>query len=239
MDAKKTIEFKRTNNRKTIELRPVFISPDYSLYPEGSCLFSIGNTKVLCNLTIEEGVPRWMQLQHKTGGWITAEYNMLPRSTLVRTPRETSLSGRTVEIRRLIGRSLRAAVDLEKLGTYTLTVDCDVIQADGGTRTASISGGFIALALGINKYIQEGKMPKDVINTQVAAVSVGIIDGIPCLDLDYLEDRRAEVDANIVMTSKGEFVEIQGTAEGKPFSKNVWNELLDMASQGIEDLLAI
>jgi len=180
-----------------------------------------------------------MQVQQKKGGWITAEYNMLPRSTLQRTPRETTPGGRTMEIRRLIGRSLRAAINLEELGPYTLTVDCDVIQADGGTRTASITGGYIALMLGLQKIIQAGKLSPDIILTQVAAISVGMVDGLACLDLDYQEDSRAEVDANIVMTASGEFVEIQGTGERKPFSKETWNILLDLASRGIGELLEL
>jgi ribonuclease PH len=180
-----------------------------------------------------------MQIQQKTGGWITAEYNMLPRSTLQRTPRELTPGGRTMEIRRLIGRSLRAAVNLEKLGPYTLTVDCDVIQADGGTRTASITGGYIALVLGLQKFIQEGKMPADILLTQVAAISVGIVDGFKYLDLDYQEDSQAEVDANIVMTAAGEFVEIQGTGEKRSFSQDTWNDLLDLARKGIDELLAL
>jgi len=180
-----------------------------------------------------------MQVQQKKGGWITAEYNMLPRSTLQRTPRETTPGGRTMEIRRLIGRSLRTAINLEKLGPYTLTMDCDVIQADGGTRTASITGGYIALVLGLHKLIQAGKLSPDVILTQVAAISVGMVDGIACLDLDYQEDSRAEVDANIVMTASGEFIEIQGTGERKPFSKETWNNLVDLASRGIGELLVL
>jgi ribonuclease PH len=180
-----------------------------------------------------------MQIQQKKGGWITAEYNMLPRSTLQRTQRETTPGGRTMEIRRLIGRSLRTAINLEELGPYTLTVDCDVIQADGGTRTASITGGFIALVLGLQKLIQAGKLSPEVILNQVAAISVGMIDGTACLDLDYQEDSRADVDANIVMTASGEFVEIQGTGERKPFSKDTWNSLLDLASKGIGELLEL
>jgi ribonuclease PH len=226
----------REGNRNFSELRPIQIVPGYSFYPEGSCLFSIGRTQVLCNLTIEEGVPRWMQLQNKPGGWITAEYSLLPRSTQQRTPRETTPGGRTMEIRRLIGRSLRAAIDLEKIGPYTLTVDCDVIQADGGTRTASITGGFIAMMLGVQKYIQAGKIPEDVCLTKIAAISVGMVDGICCLDLDYSEDNRAEVDANIVMTSAGNFVELQVTAEKKTFTRKNWNDLLELAEQGIKEL---
>lgn len=180
-----------------------------------------------------------MQVQQKKGGWITAEYNMLPRSTFQRTPRETTPGGRTMEIRRLIGRSLRTAINLEELGPYTLTMDCDVIQADGGTRTASITGGYIALVLGLQKLIQAGKLSPDVILTQVAAISVGMVDGIVCLDLDYQEDSHAEVDANIVMTASGEFVEIQGTGERKPFSKETWKNLVDLASRGIDELLVL
>ena len=160
----------RTDGRQANDLRPVTIEPDYSIYADGSVLISIGNTRVLCNLTIEEGVPRWMHVQGKVGGWLTGEYNMLPRSTIQRTPRETTPGGRTMEIKRLIGRSLRASIDLSRLGPLTLTIDCDVIQADGGTRTAAITGGYLALALGINKLISAGRLPADFHLEPVAAV---------------------------------------------------------------------
>jgi ribonuclease PH len=229
----------RPDGRESDELRPVEMIPGFTPHAEGSCLISLKGTRVLCNLTIEQGVPRWMQQQAKPGGWITAEYSMLPRSTLQRTPREFTPGGRTMEIRRLIGRSLRAAVNLEALGAYTLTVDCDVLQADGGTRTAAITGGYVALALGLKKYRALGLIPKEALTKAGAAVSVGIVHGAPCLDLCYEEDSIAEVDSNIVMTGKGEFVEIQGTAEAKPFNKQTWNALVDLASKGIQELLSI
>jgi len=230
----------RTDGRRFDELRPVTIVPGYVIYPEGSVLYAAGRTKVLCNVTIEEGVPRWMQAQNISGGWITAEYAMLPRSTHQRTPRETNgPGGRSHEIRRLIGRSLRAAIDLNKLGERTCIVDCDVIQADGGTRTAAITGGYVALAIALNKLIQAGLIPPDTIKTAVAAVSVGIVRGTPMLDLCYEEDSAAEVDMNVVMTARGEYVEVQSTAEGTPFSRSTLNELLDLAYQGIIELLDI
>lgn len=230
----------RSDGRRNDELRPVTIVPGYVIYPEGSVLYTAGKTKVLCNVTIEEGVPRWMQTQGVSGGWITAEYALLPRSTHQRTPRESNaLSGRSHEIRRLIGRSLRAAVDLNKLGQRTCIVDCDVIQADGGTRTAAITGGYVALIMALNKLIQAEILPPNVIKTAVAAVSVGVVRGIPMLDLCYEEDSTAEVDMNVVMTAQGDYIEIQSTAEGAPFSRNILDELLDLAHKGISELLAI
>jgi ribonuclease PH len=213
---------------------------DYITYPEGSVLISQGNTLVLCNATIENGVPRWMQTQQITGGWITAEYALLPRSTHTRTPRETSgPSGRSQEIRRLIGRSLRTAVDLDKLENRTCIIDCDVLQADGGTRTAAITGGYVALVLALKRLAQAGIIPPDTLKTGVAAVSAGIVDGEPALDLCYQEDSSAQVDMNVVMNAEGEFIEIQGAAEGKPFKRQQFNELLDLASQGIRQLLSL
>ncbi len=226
----------RRDGRQAFELRPVTIEPGYSIYADGSVLISLGNTRVLCNLSIEEGVPRWMQLQKKTGGWLTAEYSMLPRSTHQRTPRETSPGGRTMEIRRLIGRSLRTAINLERIGAITMTLDCDVLQADGGTRTAAITGGYIALALGINKQIIAGRLPVDLIIEPVAAISVGIVNGMVVLDLDYEEDVIAEVDANFIMNSKGDFIEIQGTAERNAFSKATLDQMIDLAAKGINEL---
>jgi ribonuclease PH len=185
-------------------------------------------------------VPGWMRVQRAEGGWVTAEYALLPRSTHRRTPRETfGLRGRTQEIRRLIGRSLRAAVDLEKLGERTCIVDCDVIQADGGTRTAAVTGGYVALAMALRKLIQGGLLPSEVLKTAVAAVSVGVVDGQPVLDLCYEEDSMAEVDVNVVMNAAGEFVEVQGTAEGRPFGRRTMDQLIDLAAKGIRQLLEI
>jgi ribonuclease PH len=228
----------RPDGRANDELRPVVITPDYITYPEGSVLIEMGQTKVICNVSVEERVPHWLVGQNQ--GWITAEYGMLPRSTHTRTPRETrGPAARTQEIRRLIGRSLRAAVDLTKLGGRTLTVDCDVIQADGGTRTAAITGGYVALAIALKKLIRGGLIHARVMRAPVAAVSVGVVEGNAVLDLCYEEDSMAEVDFNVVMTSRGQYVEVQGTAEGSPFSRAQVGALLDLAQKGIEDLLAL
>lgn len=229
-------KYVRKDGRSPEMVRTVVINPNFNLYPEGSVLFSIGNTTVLCNLTIEKGVPRWMQLQEKPGGWISAEYSLLPRSTHQRTPRETIPGGRTMEIRRLIGRSLRAVVDLEEIGPYTYLVDCDVIQADGGTRTAAITGGYLALVLGIRKMISLGEINPQIHLNLIAAISVGILDNIPLLDLTYEEDSQADVDCNVVMTGDGRLIEIQGTAERKPFSRSTLETLLNFASIGINQL---
>jgi len=228
----------RLDGRKFDQLRPVIFTPGYSDYAEGSILIEVGKTRVLCNATIEDGVPRWMQAQSKPGGWITAEYAMLPRATQLRTSRETKgLSGRTQEIRRLIGRSLRAALNLEKLGARTCILDCDVLQADGGTRTAAITGSYIALALALKKLIGSKTLSEDVLHSPVAAVSVGLVGGFPALDLCYAEDSTAEVDFNVVMNSEGKFIELQGTAELEPFAHKQLNELLDLAYKGIGELL--
>jgi ribonuclease PH len=209
------------------------------MHPEGSALFTIGNTKVLCNVTIEDTIPHWMQNQGIPGGWITAEYSMLPRSTHQRIKREQwGYSGRTQEIRRLIGRSLRGAVDLEKLGPRTCTIDCDVLQADGGTRTASITGGYVALKIALNKLIIEGLIPKNTVSSYVAAVSVGIVNGTALLDLCYEEDSNADVDFNVVMTAEGDYLEIQGTAEKGSFSRSTMDELLNLAHLGIDKLIS-
>lgn len=227
---------KRFDGRKFDELRPVHFTAGFVEYPEGSVLVEMGKTRVLCNVSLEEKVPAWMVGSGK--GWLTAEYAMLPRSTQTRTPRETNgLRGRTQEIRRLVGRSLRAAVDLEKLGERTLLIDCDVLQADGGTRTASITGGYVAVALALKKLIEQGIIPSDVMGPPVAAVSVGVVQGSPCLDLCYEEDHRADVDLNVVMTGEGKFIEVQGTAEGEPFERKVLNELIDLAEGGIRTLI--
>ncbi len=227
----------RPDGRANDELRPVVITPDYITYPEGSVLIEMGQTKVICNVSVEERVPPWLIGQNQ--GWVTAEYGMLPRSTHTRTPRETrGPAARTQEIRRLIGRSLRAAVDLTKLGERTLTVDCDVIQADGGTRTAAITGGWVALHDAFTAGMAEGLVPVNPITDHLAAISVGIVDGELLLDLPYEEDAGAEVDLNVVMTGSGGLVEVQGTAEGEPFSRAQLDELLDMASAGIDRLVA-
>jgi ribonuclease PH len=197
-----------------------------------------GETRVLCNLTIQDGVPSWMTGQGS--GWLTAEYALLPRSTLTRTPRETQgLKGRTQEIRRLVGRSLRMAVDLTRIGERTLLIDCDVIQADGGTRVASITGGYIALALGLNTLIASDKIPAEALHPPIAAVSVGILHGQPILDLNYDEDRQADVDLNIVKNAANQYIEIQGTAEGQPFTQAALDEMLKLADQGIQEIISL
>jgi ribonuclease PH len=230
----------RSDQRDPSQLRIVKLIPNYVDYPEGSVLIVQGNTRVLCNVSVEKGVPNWMKANNLPGGWITAEYAMLPRATHLRTSRETSAtSGRTYEIRRLIGRSLRAAIDLNKIGALTYIIDCDVLQADGGTRTAAITGGFAALAIALKKMVIDGVLQEDPVITQVAAVSVGILNGIPILDLSYQEDSAAEVDANIVMTAQGDFVEIQASAEKQPFSYQSMGELLDLAKQGISHLFKL
>lgn len=230
--------FPRPDGRKFDELRNISFTPNFVSYPEGSVLVSWGETRVLCNLTIQEGVPSW--LAGKGQGWMTAEYALLPRSTLTRTPRETKgLKGRTQEIRRLIGRSLRKAVDLQKIGERTLLLDCDVIQADGGTRVASVTGGYLALALGLQPLIQSGEIPSDALSNHIAAVSVGMIQGQPILDLNYEEDSQADVDLNLVMTSASRIVEIQGTAEGQPFSRKDLDQMLSLAEGGIDQIIAL
>ena len=231
---------KRIDGRNYDDLRPVKFTPGYVIYPEGSVLIEIGNTKVICNVTIEAGAPRWKTRQNIPGGWVTGEYALMPRATTERTRRETNgLGGRTQEIRRLIGRSLRAAVDLEKLGERTVIVDCDVLQADGGTRTAAITGGYVALRLALQTLLEAGEVPPEVFLSPVAAVSVGIVDGQPMLDLCYTEDFRAQADVNVVMNARGEFIEVQGTAEGDPFSRSALDALLDLAEKGINELLIL
>jgi ribonuclease PH len=228
----------RIDGRACDELRPVTLTPGYVTYPEGSVLIEVGQTRVLCNATVEPRVPSW--LAGRGRGWVTAEYALLPRATHTRTPRETSgLRGRTQEIRRLIGRSLRATVDLDALGQRQVIVDCDVIQADGGTRTAAVTGGYVALVLALRGLIEAGTVPAQVLRTAVAAVSVGILDGEPLLDLCYDEDRRADVDVNVAMTDRGAYVEVQGTAEGAPFGREAMDRLLDLAEGGIRRLLQV
>jgi len=230
--------FSRPDGRKLDQLRKISFLPDFISYPEGSVLVTWGGTRVLCNLSIQEDVPAWMSGRGR--GWMTAEYALLPRSTQTRTPRETrGLKGRTQEIQRLIGRSLRMAVDLEKIGERTLLLDCDVIQADGGTRVASVTGGYVALALGLKPLIQSGEISPDALQPPIAAVSVGIVQGHPILDLNYAEDSQAEVDLNLVMTSEGQIIEIQGTAEGKPFSKTELDKMLALAESGIHHIITL
>lgn len=226
--------------RANDELRPVTFELDYVMHPEGSVLVSMGNTKVLCNATVENRLPRWLHVSPKRHGWVTAEYAMLPRSTHDRTTRETlTPRGRSQEIKRLVARSLRGAVDLKLLGERQIIVDCDVIQADGGTRTASITGGYVALALAILRLEKQGKVPAGVLKSPVAAVSVGLINGQAVLDLDYALDLAADVDLNVVMTAGGQFVEVQGTAEGSPFDRAALNSMLLLAEQGIGQLLTM
>ncbi|ANU23624.1 ribonuclease PH [Planococcus donghaensis] len=227
----------RIDNRQTNELRPVTVDVEYLIHPEGSVLITVGQTKVICTATIEEKVPGFLRGQGK--GWITAEYSMLPRATNSRNRREASagkIGGRTMEIQRLIGRALRAVVDLEKLGERTLWIDCDVIQADGGTRTASITGAFIAMTMAIGKL----ELPDFPVTDFLAATSVGVTaENGPILDLNYVEDSSAEVDMNLVMTGAGHFVELQGTGEESTFTRAQLNELLDLGEAGIRQLIAM
>ena len=230
----------REDARNTNELRQIKVTKDFNIYAEGSVLMEFGNTKVICTASVSEKVPPFLKNQGK--GWLTAEYSMLPRATGERNTREAAkgkLSGRTMEIQRLIGRALRAAIDLDKLGERTITIDCDVIQADGGTRTTSISGGFIALALAMKKLLKEGIIKENPIISNVAAISVGIVNNTPMLDLKYSEDSIAEVDMNIIMNGKGEFVEVQGTGEEATYTRAELNTLLDLAEKGINDLFEI
>ncbi|PLR68332.1 MULTISPECIES: ribonuclease PH [Bacillaceae] len=231
----------RHDGRKQDELRKVQIVADFVKHPEGSVLISVGDTKVICNASIEDRVPPFMRGEGK--GWITAEYSMLPRATEQRTIRESSkgkITGRTMEIQRLIGRALRAVVDLDKLGERTIWIDCDVIQADGGTRTASITGAFVAMTLALGKLISQKKISTLPITDFLAATSVGIDSKLgEILDLNYIEDSSAEVDMNVIMTSSGKFVELQGTGEEATFSREELNELLDLAEKGIKSLISI
>ena len=230
----------RPSGRMPDQLRKIQITREYSAHAEGSALIEYGNTKVICNATVETGVPRFLRGQGQ--GWVTAEYGMLPRSTGERMHREAvrgKQGGRTQEIQRLIGRSLRAAMDLKQLSEHTIYVDCDVIQADGGTRTASITGACVALVDAV-RWLQRKKIIKgDPLQKMVAAVSVGIFQNVAVLDLDYAEDRDAQIDMNVVMTENGEFIEVQGTAEGSPFSENQLIQMINLAKYGIADLLDI
>ncbi|GAA5258465.1 ribonuclease PH [Proteus sp. MB838] len=227
----------RPADRQADQVRPITITRHYTKHAEGSVLVEFGDTKVLCNATVEEGVPRFLKGQGQ--GWVTAEYGMLPRATNSRNAREAARgkqTGRTMEIQRLIARSLRAAVDLKALGEFTITVDCDVIQADGGTRTASISGACVALVDALNKMVAEGKLKKSPLKSMVAAVSVGIVNGQPLCDLEYVEDSAAETDMNVVMIDDGRMIEVQGTAEGAPFSHEELLALLALAKGGLEKI---
>jgi len=230
---------KKSRNRKPHELRPVKIKTGAAEQAEGSALIEMGRTRVLCAASVEPGKPRWMKKDEKSG-WVTAEYSMLPRSTSTRTRRERGhTSGRTQEIQRLIGRSLRAVTDLAILDNYTITVDCDVLNADGGTRTAAITGGFVALYLACEKLAREKAVPRMAITDLAAAVSTGIVDGELWLDLDYERDVKAEVDMNVVMTGSGKIIEVQGTAEGKPFTRTRMNQMISLAAAGIQELIKI
>jgi ribonuclease PH len=230
----------RPSGRSADEMRNVSFTRNYTKHAEGSVLVEFGETKVICNATVDDKVPRWMKDSGK--GWVTAEYGMLPRSTNNRMGRESARGkqgGRTMEIQRLIGRSLRAAVDLEKLGERMITLDCDVIQADGGTRTASISGAFVALSDAISKLINKGSLQESPIIHDVASVSVGVFDNVAILDLDYAEDSNAETDMNVVMTENGGFIEVQGTAEGAPYSRSQMDAMLELAGKGINQIIKI
>jgi len=228
---------RRHDGRRPDEARVCVIEVGAAAYAEGSCVISTGRTRVLCTATVEEGVPRWRERSGE--GWVTGEYAMLPRSTHTRTRRERGgPKGRTQEIQRLIGRSLRSVTDMKTMGPYTVTVDCDVLQADGGTRTASITGACVALSLASRWMLAEGLVERTFVGERVAAVSVGIVEGVPCLDLDYREDASAQVDLNLVATERGGVVEVQGTAEGEPFSRSALDEILDLGMAGIETLLA-
>lgn len=238
--AEKLAEIHRVDGRHPFELRPVRMTPEFTKYAEGSVLVEFGETRVLCNASIEERVPSF--LKGKGVGWVTGEYSMLPRATQTRMSREIGRggpSGRTHEIQRLIGRSLRSVIDMAALGERTVTIDCDVIQADGGTRTAAITGGFVALALAVNKYLEIGKIDRPVLRDFIAAISVGVVGERILLDLNYIEDSQAEVDMNIVRTGEGRFVELQGTAETEPFDRRQLNEMIEAADQGVDQLIAI
>jgi ribonuclease PH len=230
----------RSEGRANNQLRSVRMTPGFIGQAEGSVLIEVGKTRVICTASVEETVPQFLKGQAK--GWITSEYSMIPRATSTRTQRESTIgkkTGRTQEIQRLIGRALRASIELEKLGERQIWIDCDVIEADGGTRTASITGAFVAVSLAIQKLLASNKIAENPIRSHVAAVSVGIVKGVPMLDLDYSEDSTAYVDFNIVMTDRDEFVEIQGTAERYPFSGAALNQLIDLGRAGIAELIGL
>jgi ribonuclease PH len=231
----------RADGRSANQLRPLRFQNHIAPYAAGSTLIEWGSTRVICGVSIEESVPRWMKEQKVAGGWITAEYSMLPYSTLQRKPRDISkgkLDGRSSEIQRLIGRSMRAAIDLEKVGARTICIDCDVLQADGGTRTAAITGAFVALSLAVKKLIAEKKLTESPILHAVAAASVGIVNGVALLDLCYTEDVAASVDMNLVMNDSGQFIELQGSGEEATFSEKELADLLALGKSGIKELLA-
>jgi len=230
----------RYDGRKPDQMRPVRFIRDFTIHAKASVLVEMGNTKVICAVSVDECVPGWMRAQNIEGGWLTSEYSMLPSATPDRAKREATagkLGGRTMEIQRLIGRALRSVIDLKKLGRRQLYIDCDVIQADGGTRTAAITGAYIALRMAVDRMMAEKLLKEDPINDAIAAVSVGVCKGVPLLDLCYLEDSSAEVDMNVVMTSSGKLVEVQGTAEGAPFTKEQMAEMMALAEKGIKELL--
>lgn len=230
----------RTHQRQPNQLRSISFQRKYTRHAEGSVLASFGHTQVLCNVSVIEGVPKF--LRDSQQGWLTAEYSMLPRATQERTQREAARGkqgGRTLEIQRLIGRALRAAIDLSALGSYTLTIDCDVLQADGGTRTTAISGACVALVDALHWMQQQNLIKRNPLKNYIAAVSVGIYQGTPILDLDYAEDSNAETDMNVVMTDNGKFIELQGTAEGHAFSQKELNQMLELAQQGIHEIIAL
>ena len=232
----------RRDGRKNNELRPVRLTREFVKYPLGSVLVEIGETKVICTASAENVQPRWMRKQKRSGGWITSEYSMMPFSSPERTMRESTrgrIGGRTHEIQRMIGRALRSVVDLEKLGEQTIWIDCDVIQADGGTRTAAVTGGFTALEIAIRKLLDRGKIAENPIRETLAAVSVGKVEDEMVLDLNYKEDCRAQVDMNVVMTETGRFIEIQGTAEASPFTREEMEEMLELARAGIQELIVV
>jgi ribonuclease PH len=232
----------RADGRRADELRPVSFEANFAPHATGSVLIRYGATQVICAATIEPGVPTWMKQQGVKGGWLTAEYSMLPYATHERKARDINkgrLDGRTVEIQRLIGRSLRAAIDLEKLGQNTLWLDCDVLQADGGTRTASITGAYVAARIAVQKLIDQGRLRDSPLTDSVAAVSVGLFGGAGLLDLAYVEDKDAQVDFNVVMTGQGQFVEVQGTGEESTFSHAQLDELLALAQKGLKELSAL
>ncbi len=228
----------RSHNRTSSQARPIQITTKYLIHPLGSVLIEMGNTKVLCTASVDDGIPAWMRYGGMRGqGWLTAEYSMLPGSTSDRHRRERqNISGRTQEIQRLIGRSLRSIIDLKQIGERTITIDCDVIQADGGTRTTAITGAYIALKLAIDALLRSGKIKTNPLKDSVCAVSVGIVDNNVLVDLDYEEDVKAEVDLNVVMTSAGQLLEIQGTAEKRPFSREQLNQMLDTAEAALQDI---
>lgn len=227
----------RSSNRKNNQLRDIEFITGFNPYAEGSCLVKYGNTHVICTASVEPSVPSWLKGQDR--GWITAEYAMLPRSTQTRVPRESKKpSGRSQEIQRLIGRSLRAGVDLTKMKDISICIDCDVIQADGGTRVASVSGGFVALYLALQKLLKDGTLTENPIREFVAAVSCDICQGEPVLDVDYEEDSSSQVDMNFILTESGKIVEIQGTAEGEPFTEEGFNKLLSLGKQGVAQIIA-